>query len=425
VFGLPTQFRRPSCPHAIRLLSIAGILLTMLVVVAGCTQQQKVPTSTGTKRYTLWPAAPDEPRVQFLTAYSTSEDIAPPRGKFDEMLYGKSTGLGIVKPYGIAFHNGCIYVTDLRSPGIIVLDLRNKQTRIIGTSGSADVQKAIAIAIAADGTKFVIDSARNAIVVFDPQDRYLTTYAPRDFNPVDLAVYQNELYVSDFNASVVKVLDVNTGTQLRTIGKPGPNDGEFVRPLSIRIDLDGNVLVADVFKCRIQKFTRDGKLLMAFGQAGNRAGDFVRPKHMAVDNKGMIYVVDAAFNNVQVFDPQGKVVGFFGSRGTFPGSMDLPAGLCITTADMDLFGAYVHPAFQVNQIVLVSNQFGPAKISVYAEGQLKPGKTVADLNATRLAIAEAPPSTQPTSRPISIGVPLPPELFESSTQPAVAPPSHR
>jgi hypothetical protein len=157
---------------------------------------------------------------------------------------------------------------------------------------------------------------------------------------------------------------------------------------------------------------------MAFGQVGNRAGDFVRPKHMAIDSQGMIYIVDAAFNNVQVFDEKGKIAGFFGSLGTHPGAMDLPAGLWVTESDMDLFQQYVHPAFEARRLVIVSNQFGPNKIAVYAEGHLKPGKTLADIRAGRTSVVEEGPATRPTSQPITIGTPLPPELSPPSTAPA-------
>jgi DNA-binding beta-propeller fold protein YncE len=392
----------------VRLNFVAGLIVLSLLAIGGCGQQQPVAEQ---KTWTFWPAPPDAPRVQFLTAYNTSEDVSSARSKFDEMLYGKTPELAIIKPYGIACWNGRIYVTDLRSPGVTVLDVRQQQTRVMGSGGAADVKKAIDIAIAPDGTKYVIDSTDNTIAVFDPAERYLRTIILPDFNPVGVAVYGSELFVADFQGAIVKVLDASSGQIVRTIGKPGPNDGEFVRPLSMRFDREGNLLVGDVFKCRIQKFTRDGKFLMAFGQIGNRAGDFVRPKHMDVDSTGLLYVVDAAFSNVQVFDQAGKVVGFFGTKGEHPGAMDLPAGICVVESDLDLFAPYVHPAFEAQRIIVVSNQFGASKISVYAAGQLKPGKTLADISTgrTNVAVGLEPTAKKPTTGPITIGRPVPTE----------------
>jgi DNA-binding beta-propeller fold protein YncE len=262
----------------------------------------------------------------------------------------------------------------------------------------------------------VLDSARNVIVVFDADERYVTTFAHKDFNPVDVTIWQNELFVSDFEASMVKVLDARTGAILRTIGSPGTGDGQFARPLGIRMDNQGNLLVADVMNCRVQKFTRDGKFLLAFGRTGDRPGEFVRPKHLTTDSQGKIYVVDAAFSNVQVFDDRGRIAGFFGSLGNHPGSMNLPAGIWISETDLDLFADYIHPAFQANRLIIVTNQFGADKVAVYAEGQLKPGKTVADLHGSRSEVETGLASeTAPTSQPITIGVPLPPELLPTTT----------
>ncbi len=165
------------------------------------------------------------------------------------------------------------------------------------------------------------------------------------------------------------------------------------------------MVVCDVYKSRVQTFTRDGKLLSAIGQAAHRPGDFVRPKHLGVDSNGLLYVVDAAFNNVQIFDEVGKVMMFFGSVRAFPGAMDLPAGVFVDEdpADIALFKQYIHPAFDAERLVIVTNQFGDSKVAVYAQGHLKPGKTLADLGKNRATFTLS--TTQPTSQPAAPGHP--------------------
>lgn len=408
------------CP--LRGVSTPLLALLLAALLTGCaTQQAAKPQS---KQYSFWPPAPDSPRVQFLISLSSSADVAKSRSKFDEMVYGKSTEQFVNKPYGLAISNGRIYVTDLRSVGVAVFDLKQHETRMMGYTGAGQVQRPIDVTVSPEGWKYVIDASKNSIMVFDADERFMTTISLPEFNPVAVTVYGSELYVSDMKAACVKVLDRASGKILRTIGGPGPGDGQFVAPLSLRIDNQGNLLVADVMRCRVQKFTRDGKLLSAFGESGDRPGDFVRPKHMGIDKDGFIYVVDAAFDNVQVFDPNGKIAGFFGSYGTHPGAMNLPAGLAISEdpGDLELFQSYVHPAFALSRIVLITNQFGPAKISVYGMGKLKPGKTMVDITAGRsntdLGITTGP---KPTSGPIDMGSPLPPELLAPPTSsPAAA-----
>ena len=163
------------------------------------------------------------------------------------------------------------------------------------------------------------------------------------------------------------------------------------------------VYVDDVIRCRVQRFSRDGKFLGAFGQIGNLPGDLVRPKHFSFDKNGYMYIADAAFNNVQVFDTQQKVVGYFGSAGGHPGSMDLPAGVYVdeSAEDLALFQEYVHPAFKAERLILVTNQFGNQRVSIYASGTLKPGKTLADITVSRakVSLGTMGPATNPTTQP--------------------------
>jgi DNA-binding beta-propeller fold protein YncE len=387
-----------------RLTSRTLLGVVMLLILSpglGCSKPKPPATN---RSYAFWPPPPDEPRIQFLTSINSSKDISESRSSLQQTLYGKdtSTPLDVAKPYGIAMWNGRIYVTDIRGSGIIVLDLRNRQTRVMGTSGAGTVKKAVDIVVSDDGFKYVVDPTQSAILIFDPEERFVQMFPLKGARPVGAAIYKNLLYVADFKSQTVLVLDRRTGSQIRTIGEKGGEDGQFIQPIKVTADKDGNIYVSDVMKCRIQKFSPDGKLLQAFGQAGNQPGTFVRPKHLDIASDGILYVADAAFNNVQLFDEEGKVMMYFGSAGAHPGAMNLPAGLWITEQDMDLFARYVHPAFQAERIIIVSNQFGDAKISIYAMGQLKPGKTLMDITSranVESGTVDPKATTQPSTAP--------------------------
>ena len=381
---------------------VRGMLAMLLLLLGnGCQSTGKAVEQS--RQYSFWPPAPDEPHIQFLTAYNSSADISPDQGHFNEMLYGRQQILAIAKPYGVAMWQGKIYVCDVRSKGVTVLDLRQHVTAAIGVEGTLEIAKAIDIAIAPDGYKYVVDGGNHAIVVMDAQDHLIERFAPKDFNPVSVAVDGEELFVADFTGQTVKVFNRRSGTFLRKIGEGGSGEGQFVRPLAVRVDHNGVVFVDDVLACRVLRFDRNGAFLSAFGQAGNAAGDMVRPKHFSIDKNGFLYLVDAGFSNVQVFDDQQKVVGYFGSPGQHPGAMNLPAGVFVdeSSDDLALFQEYVHPAFQAERLVLVTNQFGNQRVSVYAVGHLKPGKKVADLSAARGQVhaGTLSPTTAPATQP--------------------------
>jgi streptogramin lyase len=391
----------------------------LAVIFGGCTAAPKM---TGSGEYVFWPAAPDAPRLQYLTSINDSRDVQPPRTAMDELIYGREVQevMPVNKPYGLKMHNGSVYVCDQRNHCVTVLDLRKQQMRLMGTTGTDALRRPTDIAIAEDGTIYVADLGRGSIAVFDAQERRVTSIAPPELRPVGLAVRANELYVCDSGKQQVLVLDRHSGQVLRTIGEPGVKDGQFYIPLGIDVDASGNVYVSDVMTCRVQKFDREGKLVKAFGRMTPRMGGFVRPKQLTVDSDGNVYVVDAAFSNVQVFDPDGKLLTYFGSAGKHPGAMELPVGVCVSDTGLDLFSRFIHPAFEARRLVLVSNQVGSNKIAVYALGQLKKGKTLADVSRNRLDPASglADPRTVARAAPTALS-----RENSASDQPAAAAPS--
>jgi len=191
--------------------------------------------------------------------------------------------------------------------------------------------------------------------------------------------------------------------------------------------------VMDVMTTRLTKFDQSGKPVIAyFGTVTATVGGLVRPKHVAVDDNGIIYVVDAAFQNVQLYDQNGQVLTYFGSPGNHPGAMYLPAGICVYDRDMELFKDYVHPAFQPQYLIVVTNQFGPRRVAVYAFGQLKPGKTIRDIAGSKDVVGtgladknspnittELPASSQPATLPAM----SPPQGQPQPAQPQAGPPT--
>ncbi|MHC4210176.1 MAG: SMP-30/gluconolactonase/LRE family protein [Planctomycetota bacterium] len=382
-------------------------LLATVIVLAGCAGTARTGLDDAPRTYSFWPQFPAEPHVQFLTAYRFSSDIEPAKGGLEQLVFGDDAQvLRIRKPYGVEMRDGKIYVCDTRNGSVTVLDLRKRQTRVLRTRGLGGLIQPTDAAIADDGMIYISDLQRGVIFVFDPQERHVTTLGHEGLKPAGIAVRGDELYVADFGTLSVLVLDRQTGVQLRAIGEMGGEDGQFVRPLGVDVDAEGNVWVVDVIKCRLQKFDPMGELLQATGRISDTAGSFVRPKHIAVDSEGIVYVVDAAFDNVQMFNEEGRVLMFFGSGGGHPGSMDLPAGVCVNEGDLDLFEQYVHPAFEPRRLIVVTNQFGRHKVAVYAMGELREGATVQDISATVSPIrsgvraeGETNPLTEDMTRP--------------------------
>jgi hypothetical protein len=397
------------------------LLMMLIALFVGCAEAPKKQLPPAA----FWPPYPDEPRVQFLTSINASTDVEAKKSKLDEMVLGKEDeqSLMISKPYGVDMYQGKIYVCDIRKNSLTVLDLKAKHTLQLGKSGNDQLDQPVDVKVAPDGMKYVADLGKGLVVVYDPNERNVGSIGHKDLRPASIAIFQNTLYVSDFKGQRVEVYDRRSGQLLRTIGAPGQAPGQFIRPLGMTVDAAGNLYVMDVLNCKLQKFDVNGKLVSNWGTVSNNAGGFVRPKHIAVDKDGTLYVVDAAFQNVQLMDQIGRVYTFFGSAGTHPGAMFLPAGISVHEGDLDLFAQYIHPAFQAQRLILVTNQFGDNKIAIYAMGHLKQGTTVADISNSQGLVPDASGDAKMNSpAPLSPTAKAPGEAEPAAaTQPATQP----
>lgn len=377
---------------AIRAALAAGLLgLVALVSVSGCgstpTTQKKDVGVEG--KYAFWPLAPDEPRIQFIGAYNSSEDVSKVEASgLEKAVFGKDAAQAafVNKPYGITMRDGKIYICDIRGKSVVVMDLAKKQTRLMGTTGANKLERPVAIAIGDDGEIYIADGVFGAIMIYDKNERFNRAIKIEKFKPASMATFGDRLYVADLARQQILILDRKAGKELGVIGSVGDEPGQFRLPVGVTTDKNGNVYVSDMMRCVVQKFGPDGKLAWSFGQQGDAGGTFARPKHLAVDSDGLIYVVDAAFQNVQMFNSDHKFLMHFGAAGEFPGAMNLPVGIAVTDKDLEYFKDKIYPGFEAKRLVLVANQFGDGKVSVYAMGGLRSGYTIEQVAAASIKI---------------------------------------
>jgi sugar lactone lactonase YvrE len=316
--------------------------------------------------YVFYPAAPEKPRIQYLATYNSEWDVTGPMDRLEMFILGERVAGRIIKPYGVAIHDEKIFVCDTIAGAVFVLDLVERGIESLGDKAPGRLKKPINIAVDADGTRYVADRALKRIMVYDDQNRYLTAFGgPEVWAPTDVLIAGDELYVSDLDHGQIVVVDKNSGEELERLGREGYEEAQFMFPTNLARDRDGNLYVADTANYRIQKVDRRGRPLQQIGEAGDAPGNFARPKGVAVDDEGRIYAVDAAFMNIQVFDAEGRLLMAFSAAGTEPGDMYLPAKVEIDYDHIGLFADRVAPGYELEYLILVTNQYGPNKISVY------------------------------------------------------------
>jgi hypothetical protein len=104
-----------------------------------------------------------------------------------------------------------------------------------------------------------------------------------------------------------------------------------IAPTGLAMTADGMLLIADAISARVLRFSPDGRWLKPIGRPGRQDGEFVRPKQVCVSGGGLILVTDAGRQSIVVFDAEGRFVTEVREReGTWVG-MTMPAGLLALT----------------------------------------------------------------------------------------------
>ncbi len=353
-----------------------GLTVAATCWMAGCASTAGKQEAAAPPQSIFYPASPAPPRLQFLTSFSDGQQVdAKPTG-FSQWVVGTekpkvgANSSRIDSPYGIAADHGRIYVCDVDRDRVHIVDLVKHTYGILGDANL--LNNPVNIVIDADGTRYVCDTGRRLVVVFDANDQYIRTLGdPNACTPQDLAIYDGHFYVTDIRDMEIEVWD-RDGTTVRTISRKGPGPDELSRVANIAIDAKGNIFVTDMLQQIVKIFNQDGNLVGTIGGRGGDIGLFARPKGIAVDSANdAVYVTDSQWDVVQVFNEKGELLLVFGEPGTEPQSMGLPSTVYIDRTSIDVFRKYIDPNFEPQYLLFLANQFGRNKIAVYAFGKAK------------------------------------------------------
>lgn len=165
-------------------------------------------------------------------------------------------------PWGLAFGDGQIYITDEARCLVEVRDQDGRLLRSFGGPGreAGQLDKPRGIALDQEGRAWVVDSGNNRIQVFGPD-----------------------------------------GSPVLSFGSYGDNEGEFDGPSGIAISRQGLVYVTDSGNDRFQEFDLSGAFRSQGGSTGPEPGQFMNPLGIAVDGRGNLYIVDSDNHRVQFF----------------------------------------------------------------------------------------------------------------------------
>jgi len=347
-------------------------VVVLFGVAAGCVTQTKVD-----KIEYFFPPPPDQPRLQFLTSFSSEKEF---HGGEEKSLMTYLTGARppqkyLSKPYGVAAGNKKIYICDTELGAVVIADLQAKHFGVIDAQGEGALKMPLNLAVDPDGTCYVADAGREQVVVFDKNGNYLSTIGKQgEMKPRDVAINKDRIYIADLQKHSVHVLDKATQNALFDIPCSGDETNKsraLFTPTNLGLDTKGNLYVSDTGAFRVQVYDANGNFVRSVGEMGDGLGQFARVKGIAVDRQNRLYAADAMSQVIQIFDDEGKLLTWFGEPGSDNKIQNLPAKVALDYDDVPYFERYASPKFKVEHLVIVINQIGPHKVSVYGFGHLK------------------------------------------------------
>lgn len=166
----------------------------------------------------------------------------------------------------------------------------------------------------------------------------LTRPEPQSMNqPSDLFVTPSgDVYVVDTLNGQVHCFDSGGGHKFSFGSKAYvhegrvPLDGTFAMPLTIFVDGQGKVYVADVQREDIQVFSAKGDFLRKISPAVGDGMAGLRANGMHVFDDGSMVVTDAGNHRVLFLDAQGAIRESVGKHGGGPAEFNFPGQLFVT-----------------------------------------------------------------------------------------------
>ncbi|HAZ14943.1 MAG: hypothetical protein A2X86_21435 [Bdellovibrionales bacterium GWA2_49_15] len=316
----------------------------------------------------FYPSDVKNPRIQFLSTID-GEGYFGSNSSFGNRFPGYNPDSSVKEKapfgqtYGLASTQDELFICDVTKQQVMIF---NFKTSIITKFGEG-LSKPAGIAIDTDGTRYVVDLGNMRISVYNAKNAFVRNMTDaQGWYPVSAAILNDSLYVVDTKNHQVVVMNKNTGVVTKRIGQPGEEVGEFAAPSAITVGSNGLIYVSNTHNGRVDVIDANGKFVDKFGDTPNvAAGSFARPKGIAFDKENRLYVVDNSFENVQIFNDKKQFLMPFGEVGNVKGGLNLPMTILVDYNNAKYFSKYVAPGHSLEYVILVANQTGPHKISVF------------------------------------------------------------
>lgn len=253
------------------------------------------------------------------------------------VIEGPGTGLApdFSRPLAAAWGpDGRIYVSDTGNSRICVFDSDGEfisETTGAGidataTAGALTLSQPAGLVVTEEREVYVADIRSGAVFVLDRSGTTTRTIAPGDgspgsgWHPTDVAIAGGLLYATDVDGVSIFQLD---GTAEGRLGLPGA-PAVLSRPNGITAGPDGSVVVSDTNAQRVVSFSADGEMLWELRPVEDGDEALGLPRGLAFDGEGTFLVADAFMFGIAAVTADGELADTYYMRGSGPLQFEYP-----------------------------------------------------------------------------------------------------
>ena len=232
----------------------------------------------------------------------------------------------LTTPYSIGFNsNGEMIISEKLNHQVSVFNIEGQKIRIFGLRGVNPEQMMFPQGIAIDNMDNIYVTSTHKLQKFTAKGD-LIKYVEENFNdPYGIALYGDEVYVSDCNMHRIQVFDTDLNF-IKRIGIYGKEKNKFNTPYDVKIDTDGNIYVAEWGNERVQVLNSRGRFELMINISEQELG---RPSGLHIIDK-YVYVSDYSRGCILVYETtSGDFITSFGKWGLNKGEFMYP--YCITS----------------------------------------------------------------------------------------------
>ena len=242
--------------------------------------------------------------------------------------------------------DGTIYVLDAGNFRVQYFDREGSYLGSWGTQGTNTGQFSDPWGIAVDSEfVYIADTWNHRVQKFGRDGAFITSFGQYGslsngdtgdnlfYGPRSITLLGTDrLLIADTGNHRVQVFD-RDGNPIQTFGDFGTTLGQMYEPVGLGVAADGTIYLGDTWNGRIQRFSDDFTAFYDWGLNAWRGDTNTQKPYLAIDSQGRVYITDPDRHRVIVFDVNGSYVARFGQFGSGNGQFNLPNGIFIDSAD--------------------------------------------------------------------------------------------